>query len=483
MKRTPKVMFFIVVLLIAALTYTSFFGVSKYYGDREDTVIRGASEMRFGIDIRGGVDVTFGATDEATAEIEAAGGEITDDQINAIKSIVEQRLVSQNITDYECYADLANDQVIVRFPWQGDEADYDASAAIEELGETAQLAFYIGEETTQKTLEDGTTVTVPAGELVLTGDGVKEADAVWQTNDDGTQSPVVKLTLQGDAVTAFANATAQQAPSNGTISIWLDNEMISAPTVKNAITNGEAVITSEGFESFADAQDLADKINAGALPFAIEAKSFSTLSPTLGERALEAMVIAGLIAMCLVTIYVIGWYRLPGLVAIIALIGQIAATIAAMSGYFPVFNSFTLTLPGIAGIILSVGIGVDANVITAERVREELRRGKTIDGAIRAGSKNSFWAIFDGNITVLIVSIVLMGIFGPPSGFWATIMSPILSFFPTSTTGMVYSFGYTLFLGVVLNFIFGVALSRLMLRSVSRFKFLRKPWLYGGERA
>ncbi len=482
MKRTPKCMFFIVVLLIAALTYTSLFGVSTYYGDREDTVIRSASEIRFGIDIRGGVDVTFGATDEAIAEINAAGGEITDDQVNAIKSIIEQRLVSQNITDYECYADTANDQVIVRFPWQSDEADYDASAAIKELGETAQLAFYIGQETTTKTNEDGTTVSVPAGQLVLTGDGVESAKAVMQQNEDGTAEPVVQLTLQGEAIDAFANATAQQAPSNGVISIWLDNEMISAPGVENPITNGKAVITSPSFESITDAQELADKINAGALPFAVEPKSFSTLSPTLGEKALEAMVIAGIIALCLIAIYITVWYRLPGFVAVIALVGQMAATLAAMSGYFAVFDSFTLTLPGIAGIILSVGIGVDANVITAERVREELRRGKTIDGAIRAGSKNSFWAIFDGNITVLIVSIVLMGIFGPPSGFWATIMSPILSFFPTSTTGMVYSFGYTLFLGVVLNFIFGVALSRLMLRSVSRYKFLRKPWLYGGER-
>ena len=141
-----------------------------------------------------------------------------------------------------------------------------------------------------------------------------------------------------------------------------------------------------------------------------------------------------------------------------------------------------ITSPSGLPASISIGMGVDANIITAERIKEEIQFGKTIDGAIYTGSKNSFWAIFDGNITVLIVSIVLMGVFGPPSSFWSTILTPFLFMFPTSTTGMVYSFGYTLFIGVVLNFIMGVALSRLMLRSISRIKFLRNPWLYGGER-
>ncbi len=475
MKRTPKAVFFVVFLLIAALVYTSFFGVSKYYGDREDTVIRGAEDIRFGIDIRGGVDVTFGPADETI--------EATDEQIDAIKATVEQRLVGQNITDYECYSDMANDQVIVRFPWQSDEEDYDATAAIKELGETAQLAFYIGSETKEVTNEDGTKSTVPSGEQVLTGEGVEKATPMYQQDPTtGAQTAVVSLKLKGDAVTAFSEATKKQAASKGAISIWLDDTMLSAPTVNEHIPTGEAVISGGTITNFAEAQALANKINAGALPFAIEAKSYATLAPTLGERALEAMVIAGLIALVLVAIYVIGWYRLPGAVAMIALIGQIAATLACISGYFPVFNSFTLTLPGIAGILLSIGVGIDANVITSERIREEIRNGKTIDGAIRAGSKNSFWAIFDGNITVLIVSAVLMGVFGPPSSFWATILSPILSWLPTSTTGMVYSFGYTLLIGVILNFIMGVAMTRLMLRSVSRLKIFRNPWFYGGVR-
>ena len=482
MKRTPKGIFFVVVLLIAALVYTSFFGVHSYYGDRCDTVIRGASEIRFGIDIRGGVDVTYGPADETI--------DATDAQINAIKTTIEQRLVAKNITDYECYADLTNDQVIVRFPWQSDEADYDASAAIQEIGETKMLSMYIGSETENVTdengnavyNEDGSTKVRPTGDLVLDGTGIKEAKAASQQDSTtGEIQYVVQLTLQGDAVEAFAEATAQQAGS-GTISIWLDDTMLSDPSVNEAITDGVAVITSDGFETAADAQEFAANINAGALPFKVESKSVSTLAPTLGENALDAMVLAGVIAFILVAIYIISWYRLPGFVAVIALLGQVAGSLAFISGYFSVLESFTLTLPGIAGVLLSIGIGVDCNVITAERVREEMRNGKTIDGAIRAGSKNSFWAIFDGNITVLIVAIVLMGVFGPPSSLWSTLLTPFLWMFPTSTTGMVYSFGYTLFVGVLLNFVMGVALSRLMLRSVSRFKFLRNPWLYGGDR-
>ena len=112
-----------------------------------------------------------------------------------------------------------------------------------------------------------------------------------------------------------------------------------------------------------------------------------------------------------------------------------------------------------------------------------MRAGRTIDGAIQIGSKNSFWAIFDGNITVIIVAVVLMGVFGPPDGFWGTILKPVLMWFPAATTGSIYSFGYTLFVGIIFNFVMGVTASRLMLKSISRFKFLRKPWLLGGKRA
>ncbi len=462
MKRTPKSAFFIVAILTAVLCFTAIFGVYTRYGDRIDTVIRGVDGIRWGIDIRGGVDVTFGPVDENV--------KVTADQLDGVKTIIEQRLVGKNITDYEAYTDAANRQVIVRFPWASTTET--PEEAVEEIGQTAMLKFYYDSTTD----DDGK----PTGALILDGDDIKAATAGTQQTDAGTLKYVVQLELKESGKQAFSEATKKQyngGSNSGTISIWLDDTMISNPTVSAHITDGNAVI--DGMESVDAAKELAALITSGALPFEIEAKSLGSISPTMGANALNAMAIAAVIAMILVVLIMIVVYRLPGFVAAIALCGQMACSVAAISGYFAVFDSFTMTLPGIAGLILSIGIGVDCNVITAESVRDELRAGKTIDSAIRSGSKNSFWAIFDGNITVLIVAAVLMGVFGSSTSLFGM----LFSWLPVSTTGSVYSFGYTLLIGVITNFVFGVWLSRLMLRSISRLKIFRKPWLYGGDRA
>jgi len=460
MKRTPKWAFFVVAVLIFALSFTAIFGVYQRFGDRTDTIIRGVSDIRWGIDIQGGVDVVFGPVDEDV--------DPTDEQLDAVKTIIEQRMVSKNITDYEAYTDPANNQVIVRFPWASTTET--PEQAVKELGQTAMLSFYIGSETD----DEGK----PTGDLILDGNDVKSAEALYTVVDETTQQYeyVVALELNDSGKSAFSKATKQQSASKGTISIWLDDQMISNPTVNNHIENGEAVIT--GSQTFEEAKELADLITSGALPFKIEAKSLGSISPTMGSNALSAMGIAGIIAMIAVCVMMIVIYRLPGVVAAIALCGQMSLTIACLSGYFGVFDSFTMTLPGVAGLILSIGIGVDCNVITAEAVRDELRAGKTIDGAIRSGSKNSFWAIFDGNITVLIVAAVLMGVFGSADGIFGW----LFSWLPVSTTGSVYSFGYTLLIGVITNFVMGLWASRVMLRSISRLKIFRNPWMYGGER-
>ncbi len=472
MKRTPKPVFFIVALLIIALSYGAFFGVHKTFGDRLDTVIRGASEIRTGIDISGGIEVTFApASDTINA---------TDEQIEAMKEVIVRRLIANNITDHEAYTDTDNDQVIIRFPWKKTETEFDAAKAIEELGKTALLEFYLDQSESALPTEKP-----EKADFVLNGSAVASATAGW---DEKGTSPVVALTLNNEGKTAFSTATKKQKDLNGesgssyTISIWLDDECISNPSVNAHISNGEAVI-SGGFATYAEAADLANLINSGALPFSIEAKNTNTIAATLGERALEIMVIAGIIAFALVSLFMILYYRLSGVVAVIALLGQVAGSIAVVSGFFSFFESFTLTLPGIAGIILSIGMGVDANIITSERIKEQIRKGRTIDSAIHNGCSESFSAIFDGNITVVIVSIVLMGVFGPADSFFAKLLKPLLVMFPVSASGAVYSFGYTLLAGIIFNFIMGVTCSRLMLKSVSRFKFLRKPWLLGGKRS
>ena len=465
MKRTPKITFFIVAVLILALAYTSFFGVYTNYGDRVDTIFRGAQDIRTGIDISGGIEVTFAPEDKNINP--------TDAQVDAMKDVIVRRMIANGITDYEAYSDTDHGQVIIRFPWKKGETKFDAAAAIEELGKTALLEFYLDTSESTGLLPEKKP---EKKDLVLNGNSVESAEPVF----DEKGNPLVSLKLKEAGKKAFSDATKKQKANKGTISIWLDDECISNPTVNAHIDNGEAVI--EGNFTYEEAVDLSNLINSGALPFSITAKNTNTVTATLGERSLEIMVLAGIIAFVIIAIFMLVYYRLPGFVAVLSLLGQVAGSIAVVSGYFSFFNSFTLTLPGIAGIILSIGMGVDANVITAERIKEQIRSGKTIDTAIHSGCKESFWAIFDGNITVIIVSIVLMGVFGPADSFFAKLLKWVLFMFPVSTSGAVYSFGFTLLAGIIFNFIMGVTFSRLMLKSLSRFKFLRKPWLLGGDR-
>jgi protein-export membrane protein SecD len=299
---------------------------------------------------------------------------------------------------------------------------------------------------------------------------VKSAAANVYQDDSGSTQYVVSLEFTDEGAEKFGEITSEYV--NQTISIWMDDIMISAPTVNTAITDGKCQI--EGSFDAESATELANKISAGALPFQLETVSNGSISATLGENSLTAMAYAGVIALIVIVLIMIIFYRLPGFIASIALIGQVGLSIAAVSGYFTTISSFTMTLPGIAGLILSIGMGVDCNVITAERIKEELRVGRTLDGALDRGTKNSLSAIIDGNMTIVIVSIILMLVFGP---------SNILSFiFGESTTGTIYSFGYTLLVGVISNFIMGIFFTRLMLRSVAGFKPLRNKWLFGGAK-
>ncbi len=469
MKRIGKPVFFIVALLIVALTVTSFTGIKVGSGSSQTTIIKGAGDIRWGIDIRGGVDVTFRPPE---------GYDATDAEIDSAKSIIETRLVYQNITDYEVYPDYNNDRIIVRYPWKAGEEDFDASAAIQELGETALLTFREGDSVDDEGKPTGDTL----NNIILEGKDVVNATANYGPIDStGVNQHYVSLEFSEEGTQAFATATGKLASSKGSISIWMDDVLISAPTVQSAITDGKCII-SGNFDA-ASAAELANRIKAGSLPFKLEAESYGSINPIMGEKARDVMVLAGLIALILISIFMILYYRLPGVVASIALVGQVAGMVACVTGYFGAFGSFTLTLPGIAGIILSIGMGVDANVITSERIREELRAGKTIDGSIDAGNKNSFSAIFDSNITCIFVAVILMGVFGPPESLFAKILSPVLFMFGPAATGAVYSFGYTLLTGIIFNFVMGVTASRLMLKSLSRFKGLRKPWLFGGEKA
>lgn len=415
----------LVLLVIIGLVLVAYFGIpGPKNGDLSTTLVKGATQTNLGIDIRGGVDITFNPP---------AGYKATAAELNTVKDILGKRLDDQHITDRSIVVDSTHNHVVVRFPYQtGSFSDPDA--AVKALGSTAQLSF-----------KD------PSGKVVLTGKDVASAAAA--VDQDSTSSSYgsyyVELKLNADGTKKFADATTKNVGK--VISIYLDKDEISAPTVQNAITGGNASIT--GNFTADTAKDLAQKINDGALPFTLTTSNISFISPTLGASALNVMLLAGLIAFILICLFMIAYYRLPGLVACIALCGHLAGTLLIISA-----TGFTITLPGIAGIILSIGMGVDCNVITAERIKEELVAGRTLDASIDLGFERSFAAIFDGNVTVLIVGCLL---------WW----------FGSAT---VLSFGFTLVLGVLFNFLMGLLASRLMLKSVSKYDIFRKRFLYRG---
>ena len=444
---------FVVAILIVVFSLTAILGVSYQYGDTKNTYVKGASDIRFGIDIRGGVDVTFMPANDVDA---------TDEQLSAAKTVIEDRLVGLGITDYESYTDTNKDRIIVRFPWKTGESDFNPQTAIDEIGTTAKMVFRKG--------------STADGEEILSGDDVTSATVGYNE----TEGWVVQLRFSTQGSAAFADATTELAGGSTPISIWLDDKSISVATVNEAITNGEAIIKGNFTQD--SASSLANQINSGSLPFALSAESYSTISPTLGAKSLEVMVLAGIIAFILVAVLMIARYRLPGTIAVISLAGQVAATLAVVSGYFPAFSGSTLTLPGIAGIILGIGMGVDANVITAERIKEELAKNKTLDGAVNSGFKMGLTPIIDGNVTIVIVAALLMGAFGPTDGFWAKVFNPIFWWFGPSTAGTIYSFGFTLLTSVLLNFVFGVGATRVMIRGAIHCKALRSPVLYGGKK-
>lgn len=458
-KKIGRPVFFVVAALIIAFSLLSTLGISTRYGDNETTIIAGIDDIRWGIDIRGGVNVTFGAPDDYTEAI-------SNDDLDAAKSIIETRLINQNINDYEVYEDFGSNNIIVRFPWQADDTSFDPEQAVQEIGATAMLSFRMGYN---GDLQDGQTY--EDLELVLTGKDVANAQVGMDTESTLSQSYVVHLSLNDSGKEAFKEATTRAKEDGSRISIWMDDKQISAPSVSAVISDGQASISGSftGENGYTEAKKLADMINGGSLPFKLEVKNLSTISPILGTGARDAMGIAGVIAFIVIAIFMIGYYRLPGVVAVIALAGQVAGMFAAVTGFFGFNASSTLTIPGIAGIILSIGMGVDANVLSAERIREELKSGRTIDGAIKNGFSRGFTAVLDSNLTVIIVAVILMLVFG--------------TWFGASTDGTIYSFGFTLLVGVIMNFIMACWATRMMTTSLSRFKVFKKPWFYGGEKS
>ena len=298
------------------------------------------------------------------------------------------------------------------------------------------------------------------GNVIMEGkSGVAKAQNVYgPINDSGQEAHHIQLTLTNEGQAAFAEATEKQAAKSSgqnVIKILLDDEVISSPQVHERIDSKTCIITGNFTEQ--SAKILADQIEGGQLPFSLKENELRSVGPTLGSKALQTSLLAALIGILVVLAFMLIMYRLPGLVADLALLCYIALVCLVLAGYFmPNGFSATLTLPGIAGVILSIGMAVDANVIIFERIKDELRLGKSIKAAVELGFKGALSSIIDANITTIIAAIVLWK-FG---------------------TGTIQGFALTLGVGVLISMLTAVFVTRFLLNLMLGLN-IKNQWLYG----
>lgn len=399
-KRKGILSLCLAVVVIAALCYVAFVGIGKQH--------KGTAEhIRLGLDLAGGVSITYEADKENPTDTEM------NDTIYKL-----QKRVENYSTEAAVYKESTN-RVNVDIP-----GVTDANEILEALGKAGSIEFQT---------EDGT--------AVVTGSDIADAQATTQTNSTTGQTQyVVQLKFNAAGTTKFAEATTANVGKK--IAIVYDGETISAPNVQNAITNGEAVIT--GQSSFEEAENLASTIRIGALPLELKEIRSNVVGAKLGEEALNTSLIAGFIGLVVVLLFMSIYYRIPGVAASIALIIYTLADVIMINAF-----DVTLTLPGIAGVILSVGMAVDANVIIFTRIQEELATGKTVRAAMKSGFDKALSAIIDGNITTLIAAAVL--------------------YFKGS--GTVKGFAQTLAIGVVISVFTALFVTRTILNGLYSIGF------------
>lgn len=419
MKSKSIVKFTIVVLVIALFAYVAAFGL-----DIGDYHIASVTDEEHGI--KKGMDLAGGAT----ILFEADTDSVADGDMAAVVQVLRTRLDAAG--QFEAtVAQQGEKRVRVEIP-----AVMDTQEAVELLGTTAKLEFRDKD-----------------GQVVLKGEQVKKAQAVYDTlNSSGQKGYQVSLELTSEGRKAFAEATERvatySAESGNFIAIYLDENVVSSPRVDEKIDSETCVIT--GDFTAEDAKTLASQIQSGKLPFSIKVVESRTIGASLGEGALEKSVQAGLIGLILVMLFMLVFYRMCGLMANVALVAYVTI-VAMILGYFRI----TLTLPGIAGIILTIGTAVDANVIIFERIKDELRLGKTLRASVDAGFKRAFTAILDGNVTTLIAAVVLY-FFG---------------------TGTIRGFAVTLFIGTLVSLFTAVVVTKFLLKQLIGFN-IKNPKLY-----
>lgn len=376
-----------------------------------------AYSIRQGLDLQGGTHVVLEGVDTPQAQV-------TDDAMNRVVKILENRVNAMGLTEPVIQREGKN-RIIVELP-----GVKDPDKAIDVLGKTAMMEFKD---------EDGN--------AALTGTDLK--DAREETDQQGQN--LVSLEFTEEGAQKFADLTAQNV--GRTIAISLDGKILTAPNVKEPITGGKAVITGE--RSLEEAHNLALLIRSGALPVKVQVVETRTVGPTLGQDSKDKSEFAFTIGVGAVVLFMLLFYRVSGLIADISLMAYVLILLFALK----MLNA-TLTLPGIAGIILSVGMAVDANVLIFEHFKEEMRLGKTIRSAMNSGFKRAFVTILDSHLTTILASIVLFFFgTGPIKGFAVTLgLGAVLSLF-TATTMTQYQLRWLIAADIIHNHrLFGASL-------------------------
>lgn len=411
MEKNNIIKIVVTILAVIVILYLAIFGLEI----KGHKIVKNIKDIKTGLDISGGVTIVYQAKPEE-------GETITGDDLKKSEAVIRKRLESKNIFDYIVRSDTSTNQVSVEIPTDINDTSKDPLSAVEGLDKTAKIEF-----------RD------PDGNVLLSGDDIKNAKLSEDPVDNtGMPSPHVVLTFSEEGQKKFSEATEKLIGK--TISIYLDTECITEPTVQSKIDSNTAIITmGKGTysEKKAEAEEYAMLIDSGTLPFSLEVINKEYVGPYIGQKALQVSIVAGLVGFVIVCIIMIVAYRLPGVVASIALTAYIAIVLLIMST-----TGISLTLPGIAGIILSIGMAVDANVIIFERLKEEFKAKSSVKKAFEKSVKNAMSAIVDGNITTFTVAILLY-IFG---------------------IGPVKGFGIVLAIGVVVSLFTAVIVTKFMLK-------------------
>lgn len=395
-KNKAMIILLVMVLLLGGFTYTAAVGIGTEKAGA-------ASGIKLGLDLAGGVSITY----QVVGEGEPTAADMSD----TIYKL--QKRVENYSTEAQVYQE-GDDRINIEIPGVSD-----ANSVLEELGKPGSLVFMDS-----------------SGNTVLNGTDVADAQAGSHQDQMGNSEAVVQLTLTSEGRTKFAEATKAAYPTQDIIYIVYDDQVISSPRVQAEITDGQAVISGMG--SFEEAENLASTIRIGGLKLTLEELRSNVVGAQLGSEAINTSLKAAAVGLALVIIFMIAIYYIMGVAASLAL-GIYTALIVILLNAFEI----TLTLPGIAGIILSIGMAVDANVIIFARIREELATGKTVQSSIKIGFEKALSAILDGNITTLIAALVL-GIKG---------------------SGTVKGFAQTLALGIVLSMFTALVITKLILQA------------------